>query len=555
MLGFTLALSLPFLGKPLHNDEPVFAAVGRHILNDPLHPLGFDYYWFGSTLPMKRINTTPPGFHYLMALDCWLSGGREWLMRLVFLPFSLAAAWALYGLASRFLERPLLPALIVVACPAFIINMGHLMPEAPSVALGLAGLWAAVKGADAVAPARRAGTVPSCEEGEWDEGGGQDDSRACGPRAWWLAAALLGASVLFKYNAALFIPAALCYAASRAVPRARLAAFAALAAAPAGLILAGDLLGDRAFAARAWEVTAQSASGWWSSLSHKARSFLAFTGGCALVTGLWPYLAEYRRGLRAWHGLAAAAVVALFLPAWDLAHVRLVDRTTGIVLSLGASLGLVRVFLGRGEVRGSRLWLPWLASAAVFQAFLYWSVMARTILHMTAPMVFALAAGMEALLGARASKRLAWASLCVVTALSLALASVDYRYATATKSFAEGVARTRLEAGRTVYFTGAMGLQYYLEKAGAKGLEVLQGGWDRVRPGESVVVLRINSVRSAPSKPRLADEHRQVLDHPMPLRLMSGWEGEGGFYSNLSGFLPFSISRESLEEFSVVEMR
>jgi hypothetical protein len=36
---------------------------------------------------------------------------------------------------------------------------------------------------------------------------------------------------------------------------------------------------------------------------------------------------------------------------------------------------------------------------------------------------------------------------------------------------------------------------------------------------------------------------------------MSHWTGEGGFYTNAYGFLPYSLSREPLEEFTVVEVR
>ncbi|MBI5623095.1 MAG: glycosyltransferase family 39 protein [Elusimicrobia bacterium] len=526
VLGFTLALFLPFLAKPMHNDEPVFAAVGRHILADPLHPIAFDYYWFGQTMPMAKINTTPPGFLYLMAAVEALPGERELLMRLAFLPFVLAAAWALYGLASRFLERPLLPVLIVIASPAFLLNMGHLMPEAPSLGLGLLGMRLAVQGAD--------------ERRSW---------------AWTAGAALLGMAALFKYNAGLLIPAAVCYGLLSGVPPMRLAAFTVLACAPAGLYIGWDLLGERAFAARAWEVTSQSSSAWWSSWPHKARSLLAFTGGCGVVTALWPYVMEARSGWTRWHAGAALCVAALFLPAWDLAPVRSVDRATGIVLSVGAVFGLARAALSPGSAPGWRLWLPWLASAAVFQAFLYWSVMARTVLHMLPPLVFLLAGRAEALLGARRFERLGLASLAATVVLSLTLGWVDHTYASATKAFAEDVARTRLAQGRTVYFTGAMGLQHYLEPKGAVGLEVLQGGWDRVRPGDVVVDLRINSVKAGRGKPRLADVTTRSLGHPVPLRLMSAYDGEGGFYSNVSGFLPFSLSAEPLEEFSVVELR
>jgi hypothetical protein len=100
-----------------------------------------------------------------------------------------------------------------------------------------------------------------------------------------------------------------------------------------------------------------------------------------------------------------------------------------------------------------------------------------------------------------------------------------------------------------------MGLAYYLGKAGAKGLDAQRGGWDAVKSGDAVVVLGINTARVKPPRPILADTREWSLDSAIPLRLWSGWTGEGGFYSNLTGFLPYSFSREPLETFTVVAVK
>jgi hypothetical protein len=45
----------------------------------------------------------------------------------------------------------------------------------------------------------------------------------------------------------------------------------------------------------------------------------------------------------------------------------------------------------------------------------------------------------------------------------------------------------------------------------------------------------------------------QRVDHPVPLRLLSRQGGQAGFYTSVSGFLPFALSREPVEEISLFE--
>ena len=100
-----------------------------------------------------------------------------------------------------------------------------------------------------------------------------------------------------------------------------------------------------------------------------------------------------------------------------------------------------------------------------------------------------------------------------------------------------------------------MGLEYYLGRLGGKGLDVARGGWSLTKPGDVVAILGINSAHRVAPRHVISDVRSSELSCPIPLRLMSGWTGEGGFYSNLSGFLPYSLSQEPLETFKILELQ
>ena len=66
---------------------------------------------------------------------------------------------------------------------------------------------------------------------------------------------------------------------------------------------------------------------------------------------------------------------------------------------------------------------------------------------------------------------------------------------------------------------------------------------------------KVNSSVLRPSAPVKADVRTVTVRSRVPLRLLSGWTGEGGFYSNVFGFLPFSLSTEPVDEIDVVELK
>lgn len=498
-----LALALPFLDKGFHVDEPFFLDRARDLLAGvPWVPRAWAQY-----------NNNPPMILWLLAGAGQAAGEREWALRALLLPFDAAAAACLYLIFARFLAAPLPWALLVVASPAWTLNMGHLMAEKPAMAFLLASLYALLRGAERLS------------------------------RPWLGASALLlSAALLSKYAALAAVPAAGWYLWRRAGPRA-CAAYLALAGAAPLLWLLGNALGGGAAVTGVARTLSGAAEGAWSRWPHRLRALLAFSGGLAVFPYAWPLLRPSRFAL-----LAAGAAAALFLPALDSAPVRHLDRLHGAWLAAGAVAAGAAAWESR-RLPAARLWGPWLLAALALAAG-YWSVMARVLLFAMPPLALAAGSSWESRGQGRAAP-LALAALAAL--LSLAAGWVDLRYAAAQRRLARELAEGPVAEGRTVWCGASLGLRHYLSRAGARPIESSED-WARVRPGDRVVLARTTSNVRPPPGFSAQGEFRRV-ESRLPLRLVSGFGGEGGFYSSISGFLPWSFSSEPVEEFLLLERR
>lgn len=498
--------ALPALDKAWHIDEPFFLAIAGRILAAPLDPLGFLFNWYGWTAPMALFNNTPPLWGYLLAGAASFAGGQEWTLRLCLLPLDVLAALSLYGLASRFLARPLLPVLLCLAAPAYLVDMQLLLAEKPMAAFGFAGLWALAAG---------------LEKG--------DERLVRG------SAALLALAVLSKYAGVLFLAPAAALLAAHGRPGRHVAAYAAAALSGVALYV---LWNTGSAVGAAWRVTSDAAR--WPWEPFKLRSVLAFVGGATPLLWFWPAWGSSRA---AW--AAAALAAALFLPGLDVEPVRAADRLLGAFLAAAAAGGAASLL-----PRARPVWAAWTGAVLFFLLVVYWSVLARLTLFLVPPLVFAAAERLE---GRRGEAVLA-SALLASCLLSAGLGWVDYRYAGLQRDTALRVKEEFLDRGRTVWYSGHWGLQHYLDAAGARQLDRGRGGWEQARPGEVVLLPRVNAnVAWPPEVPASAE--RWTFGHPLPLRLISGWDAQAGFYSNTSGFLPYSLSREPLDEYVVFTAR
>lgn len=514
---FACALLAPFLGKAYAIDEPWFIYVARQWLAHPDKPFAFAFNYWGTPTDYAKLADHPPLIYALVALAL-KAGGGEWGTRLALLPIDAAAAAGLYLLASRFLAFPLLPVLTVLACPGYWLNMGHVMAEKPAVALSFWGLYALVRGVDD-------------EDAGW----------------FWGSSLLLGAAMLFKYNAGIFLVPALAYAARRG-RLARLAAYAALALCGPVCCLALSRWNGWGQASASLGYLRSAYARPWSAWPHKLRSLLAFAGGCGLATAVWPFWAARPTARQALACAGAAAL--LFFPALDLAPVvRPVDRLTGAVLAFGALWGFYALWRRYPRRSGFVLWTSW-SCAALAGVWCYWCVTSRMVLYALPPLILAAAEALETGRPDQTRRRLQLATVGALLAFGLCLELVDERYADAQRDFA---ARIALEyPGRRVWCASVGGLKHYLEAGGAITIDKSRGGWAQVRPGDVVVLSKITNALG-PDRRILANVRAQRVDSAIPLRLLSLWTGEGGFYADVWGFLPFSLSREPLDEFTVVE--
>jgi 4-amino-4-deoxy-L-arabinose transferase-like glycosyltransferase len=521
--AFVLMTALPFLGKAYHIDEPAFLSLARAVLRDPRHPLAFSLNWYGYSVPMSAVNAYPTVLSYLLAAVIRFTHEVEWLTRLTFVPFELAAAASLYLLARRWLARPLWPTLTLLAGPAYLINMQHLMPDVLIAALGLAGLWAFLRALD--------------------QGGG---------RWLWGSAALLSAAMLAKFTIVFLLPVVVYCGRKRALASARLAAYLAIVLSPLAFLLA------REWMTSPYGGVAQTGL-WYMNRSYaspagapinKLRSLAAFLGGCAPFAAIWALAAmrSWRRAL----GLGLAALLAaavLFLPALDRTPLSAWERGTGILFAAGG-LAALWAMIPAASRPDRRPLLLWAAVVAALQLACYWSIVSRYVLFLIMPMGLALAAALEESCD---SRRLRWLHIPVfglTLLLSLGLALVDRRYAGAQRDIAAMVGRDYVQKGRKVWFTGHWGLQYYMERLGASGIDIDAGGWKAVHPGDMVVVPGVNSnMVLPPASARVTDSFRVVIPEPIPLRLI--YLGQAGFYSNSFGILPFAFDRRPVDIFRI----
>jgi len=518
--AFTFLVGLCLWGEAWTIDEPFYLAIGRQILSHPLHPLSFSFNWFGERVPMSSLDTTPPVLGYVIAAALKISGGGEFATRALLLPFDLAAAWAVLALAARYLRRPLLPTLIVLAGPAWVVNMPHLMPERVMAGFAFPALWLAAVG---------------IEDGD--------------VRAWRASALLAGLALMSKYNAAFVLVGVAGYAWRRGLAPRRIALWLVAAGAGAGAYQLVNRLSGGSSAGTLWMIASRAYNSAWFRPGHVARSLLCFVGGCGVfIACVGAALKPSRRAL-ALTGLAAAL---LFAPWFDIAApVLVVDRATGFALAWGTLLALWTLASGP-RTPGSGLWLAWLASGIFFQT-IYWSVLARFIVFLLPPLTFWAAERLES--RADGGRRLLQGGLALTALLGALVAASDWRFAWTEREFAREVQRDYIAAGRTVWCTSHWGLQEYLVAEGARQLDFAREGWEETRPGDVIELSRISLGAPRPRRPLPLQAEVITVDSLLPLRLMSGWgwTGQGGFYGSVMCFLPWSISREPLQEYTLLQ--
>ena len=522
VLLFSFLIALSGLKEALHMDEPFFLAVASHLLKDPFHPFNFSFNWYGQTVLYAKINNTPPLFHYLLALALSFSKGKLWLLRAFLIPLDLISALFLYLIASRFLKRPLWPTLIVLASPATLINLPHLMPEKLMAVFSFLCLYALARAFED-------------QNENW----------------YWASAIALNFALLSKYAALFLLFPALAYSLNYKTSFRKITSYFLISVSGLLLYFLYDRLTNRAALTAIASVFATPNTALLPL--YRVRSFLSFTGGLGIAATLWP-LFSLRKNIKA-QILCLAGAALFFLPFFDApqSFIPMFQRGLGIGFSYLALISIWELFSARA-LKGWTLWMSWFFAASLLQAALYWSIAARLFIFILPPLILGMAEQMESRLEGKTLKVLMIASFLFTLSLSLTLREVDFAYASSQKKFAEWVKTRYINAGHKVWFSGHWGFQYYMEKSAAA-----EANWPprEIKAGDIFITPSINTNLMIPWPRALAPLDAITIQTPFPFRLMgsSAIPNGAGFYSSVFGFLPYTLSSEPLDQFLVFKIQ
>lgn len=411
------ALRLPFLNQAIQGDDPYYIYGAERALIDPLHPAHARYIFQGDLVDMRGFPHPPLNAWILSALLAAFGDVREQPFHFVYILFSLIAAIAMWSLARRFSDRPILAALLFLAVPAFVVNGNSFESDLPFLAMWMAATALFVK---------------SVDEGY----------------SIWPATIFAALAGLAAYQSVLLTPIFGVYAwkkrrAELLVPvlaaPAMLGIWQLFEYATSGVLPAAMLAGYM----KTYSL---------QSSANKLRSATALVVHAGWI--LSPLIVFFCRGPRRrlkWSWIAAAVAAGA---------AAIYDPNPLFFLSIASGVFLLTSTLDRGFLTA------WIAIFFLGAALVFFTGSARYLLPMAAPLAI-LAAG-------ACPPRILYAGLALQFALSLNLALVNYFHWDAYRRFA-----AQLHAPGRVWINAEWGLRYYLEAKGAlpmpKG-QILQPG-------------------------------------------------------------------------------
>ena len=515
----TLACLLPFAGKAIHIDDPLFVWAARHMQTQWWNPYGFDVNWYGSTMPMHEVTKNPPLASAYLALIMSVFGENVIAFHLGFFAQAIAAVLGTYALARRLCSHPFQATLAALFTPVFMTSSTTLMCDMLMVALWV---WAVAL---------------------WIRGLDNNE-----PLTLVLAGLLIGVCALAKYFGIALVPLLLVYSLVHTRKVGTWLIYLAIPVVIMGIYeWASHALYGHGLLLDAFGYAKQNDAHTLHGFFIKTVTTVSFTGGCcAIALVVAPFLGRLIPRFRV--GIAAAVSLATicFFNVTQL----------GMAFQYGLCVfgGLIVLTLAVLEWRRhknaeSLLLLLWVFGTIAF-CVLNWTINGRSILPMVPAVAILLLRRIEAVSEAKAL-RLHW-PLAVAAVLSLLVARADYQLANSARAAA---IRIKNEFGgsaaNTIWFEGHWGFQYYAE---ANGLIAFDSTDQRFHPGD-FIVLPFNNTNLA-SIPKEKVERVSMIELPASrwVATMSRPLG-AGFYMDILGPLPFAFGAVPDEKYYVLRFK
>ena len=530
LAALTLASLLPFVGKAVHIDDPLFLWTAKNIVQHPLDPYGFTANWYGVERPMSVITKNPPGASYLLALSGGLFGWDEVALHAVMMLPAIGCIIGIYFLAKRYTLRPLEAALVSLFAPAFLVSATTLMCDVLMLCLWIWSLIVWMNGVE-----RRSTVTLIC------------------------SALLIVACALVKYFgiAVIGLIAVWTIAEKRRLDRSLVYLII-----PIGLLVLyqwwtwvhygrGLLLDAASYAS-----TTRNTGG--INVFSRFVVGLSFTGGCVAFPLFYSVRVWNARSLKM--GAIALLCVAVI---WTLGFL-VSDKS--LVLDpefswlyvvqflLWTLVGLMLILLVIVDLRvrrdsGSLLLALWIVGTVTFAILLNWTVNGRTLLPVVP------AAGIlifrrcedcerEGTLRIGVRRYLPFGALAV---LALLVAYGDYSLANGIRQDVVTIWSHPRSERSAIWYEGHWGFQYYMDEAGGKPLDIEHS---RMFPGDIVITpLNNSSLYQLPAQ-SLPLRDSLIGAPAFPVSCMNRFAG-AGFYSDFWGQMPFVFGEIPPEKYEV----
>ena len=480
---------LPFLDKAAHIDDPLFLWTAEHILHHPLDFYGYAVNWYGWQMPMFKVMMNPPLTSYYLALLMAIGGGSEVFLHLGMLVPGVVLILGIYRLSELFCDRPWLATLLSIFTPALLIGVGGFMSESLLLPLWVWAVYCHVRG-----------------------------ERHGDSRLLFMAACLVAASVLVKYNGMALVPLLLAYSVVRhRRPRLHMALMLLPVAVLAAYDWGTSLMYGSGILSGAMRYSLNTNNLSTPLVTKHLLTGLAFLGaslpGCILLLpvawgrkalGLFlTILAAYFIYLLAIGDFCGVALYGPHTPGWSFALQAALFVTSGVYILVLTC----RDALGRRDEDAIML-LLWVLGQFVFTMFLNWTISTRNVLPLV-PAVAILAVralererGMEAQLRSDNKQPLRFrlhlpAAILLSAALAFSVALSDYLWANAGRTITRQLQQERTNLPDNIWFAGHWGFQFYMQRLGFKPLDHTSSD---IKQGDLLVL------------------PRKMLQRPIPLR-------------------------------------
>jgi len=312
-----------------------------------------------------------------------------------------------------------------------------------------------------------------------------------------------------------------------------------------------------------WDAASYATEYGWargSKILSKGLTGLLFAGGCIITVLFYIPLLWSRRVL-------ASSVVLIILFILVLGFVEKIgvfsvkDNNGNIKWSILVQIGLMAMTgvnilclagldFWRYRNAESLLLLLWVFGTFIFTSFINWTINARSVLPMAPAVGILLLRRIDQYddkIGGQMRMRLAAWLLVPAAVAALLVCRADYKWANSARSAAAEICKTFENTGRTVWFQGHWGFQYYMEAAGGKAIDFKNLKLTK----EDIIIIPLNNTNTTP--PQQGRAYMSQVFQVVPSRKLAIMDRRlgAGFYSDVFGPLPFAAGSAHFEEYYV----